>query len=130
MHHKQLLKLPMLSLMTHRTAVSREKDLLEVEKERVSNGVERMKTKNKMHPQTVEASNGEADDLPDSSQKRKVIARGEGWKKSEPYTRHIQRRSPPPLLANSNPELITMTPLQMFDIIFTLEMFEHMKKTV
>jgi hypothetical protein len=73
------------------------------------------------------ASDEQSDEVPDSSQRRKRIAGREGWKKSETYIRHIERGLPS-VLANSNPEPITITPMQVIDKIFTFELFEHLKE--
>ena len=48
------------------------------------------------------------------------------WRKTDKYS-NVMCHATPPVLADSNPQLTTMIPLQLFEVLFTDAMFEHLK---
>ena len=73
----------------------------------------------------TKSSENESDDAPESGSTSRATSRGLGWRKSDTFN-HPMNTGSPTLLSNSHPEHIAMMPLDLFDNIFTHEMFAHL----
>ena len=87
-------------------------------------------------PKKLKASRRKTDDQPQHTpepprKKPKTAADGNKakpkWKKSDKFAHQMPAGLPVPL-ANSHPELVIKSPIELFDMIFTEEMFENLKQ--